>query len=189
MAQASLPGFEPKRETFKRRYIADRLLFMVFPDDTAAARIARLARRLRKEHGLIGEPLKTGRFHASLQWFGDHAQLPQELVKREKVIGSRIKARPFEVTFDRVRSFKGQRKTNLPLVLTGGDGVQGLKTLYETIDKQLGRFNSSSKEDLGFTPHVTLLYDDRFVPEQNVEPISWTVSELTLVHSLVGRGR
>jgi 2'-5' RNA ligase len=38
-----------------------------------------------------------------------------------------------------------------------------------------------------FTPHVTLLYDDRMVPEQAVEPISWRVREFVLTHSLLGK--
>lgn len=189
MTQPSLPGFGPGREPFRPRYIADRLLFMTFPDDVAAARLARLAQRLSSEHGLIGKPLKTSRFHVSLQWFGDHAQLPQRLVEQAKAIGDRVRAAPFEATFDRVRSFKGNRKGNLPFVLTGGDGVQTLKAFYETIDAPLGRPDSLDEEDFAFTPHVTLLYDDLFVPEQEVEPISWTVRELVLVHSLVGRGR
>lgn len=38
-----------------------------------------------------------------------------------------------------------------------------------------------------FTPHVTLLYDDRSVAPQAIEPIAWTVREFVLVHSLLGR--
>jgi 2'-5' RNA ligase len=38
-----------------------------------------------------------------------------------------------------------------------------------------------------FTPHVTLLYDERHFPEETVETIGWTVSEFVLVRSLLGR--
>jgi len=37
-----------------------------------------------------------------------------------------------------------------------------------------------------FTPHVTLLYDPRSVEEHPIEPISWTVSEFVLIHSMQG---
>jgi 2'-5' RNA ligase len=37
-----------------------------------------------------------------------------------------------------------------------------------------------------FTPHVTLLYDRRNVEEQPIEPISWTVREFVLIHSMQG---
>ena len=40
-----------------------------------------------------------------------------------------------------------------------------------------------------FRPHVTLLYDDQYVARQAVDPIRWTVSELVLVHGVVGEGR
>jgi 2'-5' RNA ligase len=40
-----------------------------------------------------------------------------------------------------------------------------------------------------FTPHVTLLYDGMSVAEQPVDPISWTVGEFVLVHSLLGQTR
>lgn len=39
----------------------------------------------------------------------------------------------------------------------------------------------------GYTPHVTLLYDDRSVAEQAVETICWTAREFVLVHSLIGQ--
>jgi len=39
-----------------------------------------------------------------------------------------------------------------------------------------------------FTPHLTLLYDDRVVVEEVVTPVSWMAAELVLVHSVVGEG-
>jgi 2'-5' RNA ligase len=36
---------------------------------------------------------------------------------------------------------------------------------------------------------VTLLYDECGIKEQPIEPISWTVNEFVLVHSLLGKGR
>ena len=39
-----------------------------------------------------------------------------------------------------------------------------------------------------FTPHVTLLYDDRLIAVPvPIEPIAWTVHEVVLVHSLLGK--
>ena len=40
-----------------------------------------------------------------------------------------------------------------------------------------------------YTPHLTLLYGDRFVADHPVEPVGWTVHEFVLVHSLLGRSR
>jgi 2'-5' RNA ligase len=41
--------------------------------------------------------------------------------------------------------------------------------------------------NLAFNPHITLSYDDSDVPEQKIEPISWTVSQFTLTESLLGK--
>jgi 2'-5' RNA ligase len=38
-----------------------------------------------------------------------------------------------------------------------------------------------------FTPHVTLLYGDREVQPQPIEPLRWTAGEFVLVHSLLGK--
>ena len=40
-----------------------------------------------------------------------------------------------------------------------------------------------------YTPHLTLLFDERRVVERGVEPIGWTVRELVLVRSLHGQAR
>jgi 2'-5' RNA ligase len=39
-----------------------------------------------------------------------------------------------------------------------------------------------------FTPHVTLLYDEQGVGEDDIEPTRWTVAEFALVHSRRGQG-
>ncbi|MEO1223650.1 MAG: 2'-5' RNA ligase family protein [Pseudomonadota bacterium] len=189
MKQLLLPGIEPERKVFKRRSISHGLFLMVFPDNAVATRIAQLARQLRNKHGLSGLPLKTNRFHASLQGFGLHAMLPPHLVERAKAVGDRVKAAPFVITFDRVCSFKGTKRENFPFVLTGGDGVRSAKAFYEAINIQLNHFGFSGGARDRFTPHVTLLYDDLFVSEHSVEPISWSVRELVLVQSLRGLGR
>jgi 2'-5' RNA ligase len=41
--------------------------------------------------------------------------------------------------------------------------------------------------DVRFTPHVTLQYVNEPVAEEVVSPISWTVSDFVVIHSLLGR--
>ena len=48
---------------------------------------------------------------------------------------------------------------------------------------------SGLKTDSGFTPHITLLHDDRSVPPKEVKPISWIATEFVLIHSLLGQTR
>ena len=40
-----------------------------------------------------------------------------------------------------------------------------------------------------FTPHLTLLYDAQRVESVPIAPITWTVREFSLVHTLIGRSR
>src|SRR6185312_3799312 len=92
--QFSLSGFDvaPKK--------TDVLFFAIFPDAAAAARIARLAQRLRSEHGLKANPLRTERFHITLHHIGDYAGLPQGVVAKAISAAATIAMPPFEVTFD-----------------------------------------------------------------------------------------
>ena len=56
----------------------------------------------------------------------------------------------------------------------------GLSMAHAGLGKQVAR---------QFNPHVTLLYDRALAPEAPVEPVSWTVSEFVLIHSLLGQTR
>ena len=166
----------------------DRLLFLVYPDEATASRIATLAQAQRAKHDLRGKPLLTNRLHITLQHMGDHAGLPPDMVRAAQEAAGRLPPRAFDVTFDRVASFGG-RARNLPFVLKGGAGLGALLEF----NKALATAMSLTSSRLGkwakpvFTPHVTLLYDGRSVPEQPVEPITWTVREFVLVHSLLGQ--
>jgi 2'-5' RNA ligase len=92
----------------------------------------------------------------------------------------------FRVSFDWVASFRSKDKH--PLVLRGDDGVSGLILLREklvaaTVDIQ-GVLSSAKN---GFTPHLTLLYDEQEVREEAVEEICWTVNEFVLIRSIYGQ--
>jgi 2'-5' RNA ligase len=166
---------------------ADRLFFAIFPDASAAGRIARLARDLSDQHGLKGKPFATARFHISLFHLGDFVGLPQRIVMAAKHAAARVAPLAFDVTFDRAVCFRG--KGNRPLVLCGGEGFAPLIALRQSLRAAMKPSGSARGAGSAFTPHVTLLYDDRTVAEQPVEAISWTVRELFLVHSLIGQSR
>ena len=170
----------------------DRLFFAIFPDEAAAARIARLALSLRSEHGLKGKPLEMGRLHVTLMHLGDFAGLPQNIVAAVVDAAARVAMPPFEVAFDRAQSFPA-RTRNRPLVLCGHDGVGALMAFQQTLATALqesglgGKAQSQNTPQPQHTPHLTLLYDDRRVAERPVERVDWTVREYVLVHSLLGR--
>ncbi|MGE5152361.1 MAG: 2'-5' RNA ligase family protein, partial [Rhodospirillaceae bacterium] len=63
-------------------------------------------------------------------------------------------------------------------------GTIGLDVLQQRLRDAL---DDTPRKARSFTPHVTLLRDGQRVPEQRIEPIEWTVREIVLVHSLLGR--
>jgi RNA 2',3'-cyclic 3'-phosphodiesterase len=174
-AEHSCFGFEAPR--------TDSLFFALFPDATAAQQLERIAHQQCIRHRLRGRPLAAGRFHVSLLGFGKHAGLPRSLVAEAVETAATLAMPRFEVTFDRAMSFLGRPR---PLVLCGGDGVAKLiafqRTLGDAIQTRgLGRVKTQ------YTPHVTLLYDERGIERHAIEPVRWTVREFVLVHSLLGR--
>lgn len=177
--QSALPGFDATPK------LTHRLFFAVFPDAQAAARIDRLAQQLRQEHGLRGKPLEIKRFHVTLHHIGDYVELPDGVVAMAREAAAAVAAAPFDVAFDRAASFSSAPR-NRPFVLRGGDGVVALAAFQQTLGMALKKSGLGRWIKPGYTPHVTLLYDDRSVPEQLVETISWTAHEFVLVHSLIG---
>jgi 2'-5' RNA ligase len=176
--QPSPPGARP----------ADSLFFAIFPDASAAERIAQLAQQLRGEQGLHGKPLKTQRFHVTLHHLGHHAGLPQELVTLAGQAAAAVVLPPFDIAFDRASSFTSATR-HRPLVLRGGEGLLALTAFQQALGVAMGEVGLQRWAKPGYTPHATLLYDDRSVAEQAVETIAWTAREFVLVHSQLGEGR
>ena len=172
-------GAAPKR--------TDGLFFAVYPDAAAAARITTLAQALRSEHGLKGKPHVAARLHITLHHLGNHAGLPQLLVSAANEAAAEVAAAPFVLGFDRVASFR--RAVRLPLVLRGGDGVDALVAFQQLLGAALRKAGLAPWVHPQYTPHLTLLYDDRCVAEHWVDPIVWTVREFVLVHSLLGKSQ
>lgn len=178
--QLSLMGLgAPPRKT-------DRLFFAIFPDAAAAVRIAQLAHRLRGEQGLKGKPLETARFHVTLHHLGDYAGLRPDIVAAAVEAAATVAMPPFEAAFDRALSFS-VRPGNRPFVLRGGEGVAALTAFQQTLAAALGKSRLWDRVKSQYTPHMTLLYDDRVIAELPTETVKWTVREFVLVHSLLGK--
>jgi 2'-5' RNA ligase len=166
----------------------DRLFFAVFPDADAAARIAQVCEDLRRQHRLRGKPLAAERLHVSLHHVGDFAQPPdQGVVAAVRDVAGRVHLPPFAVEFNGAMSFRG-RRDNQPFVLHGDDGMIGLAMLQQALGTAM------EKAGLGrcaarYSPHITLMYADRFIADRAIDPVRWTVHEFVLVHSLLGRSR
>jgi 2'-5' RNA ligase len=175
------------REERPQRQLTDRLFFAVIPDAGSASGAAQRRHELRAKHRLRGKAIATERLHVTLHHVDDFAGLPEGIAAKTCAVASAVSMRPFTVEFNGALSFRG-RPGNLPLVLQGDEGVYGLLVLQH----RLGRVMENA--GLGcanphYTPHMTLLYGDRFVADQPVKPIRWAVHEFVLVHSLLGRSR
>jgi 2'-5' RNA ligase len=164
----------------------DALFFAVLPPPAAALRIAEQAERLRRQYGLRATR-PTERLHVSLASVGIfRSGLPDAAVSTAIAAGSRVRGLPFEVTLDRVSTFNGGDRR--PLVLLCSQGFAELVALGRALTSSLCRLGLASRA--AFTPHVTLLYDRRIVPDTHLdEPITCTVRDFVLVHSLQGLGR
>jgi len=157
----------------------DRLFLAVLPDAETAARIARTARHLRVSHGLSGKPIRPEHFHVTLCHIADSVGLTPSLIESAKASAAAVTMPAFKVCFDRAESFR-----NGALVLRGDDGTIGLDILHQRVSDTV---DGEPRKARSFTPHVTLLRDNHLVPEQRIEPIEWTVRDLVLVHSQLGR--
>jgi RNA 2',3'-cyclic 3'-phosphodiesterase len=170
----------------------DRLFFALFPSKEAIPQIVKTAQQLRDEHALTGKSLSNDRLHVTLHHVGDYAGgLPDGVVEAAKEAASKIEMLAFEVTFDRVMSFAGSPK-NKPFVLRGNEGQDGglaaLMGFQKAFYLAMCRAGlQGPRSNAKFAPHVTLMYDSQGVPEQAVEPISWSAHDFVLVHSLIGQ--
>jgi 2'-5' RNA ligase len=97
-----------------------------------------------------------------------------------------VVAPSFEARFDRIASFHG-RPGERPLVLRGDEGLVRLIVFQKTLGEALTKVGIGV--DLKFTPHITLLYDDKNVVETPIDPINCAADEVVLVHSLLGQTR
>ena len=181
-AQSSLPGFDAAPTA------TDRLFFAIFPDADSAERIARLAQKLRGEHDLKGRPLALDRFHVTLHHLGDYVGVRPDIVDMAGTAAAAVSMPPFDLVFDCAASFSSTPR-NRPFVLRGGDGLATLMAFQQALGMTMKKTGLGCQVKPGYTPHVTLLYDDRCVAGQAVEPISWTAREFVLVHSQLGQSR
>jgi 2'-5' RNA ligase len=167
------------------RPLTDRLFFAIFPDPEAAARIARLADQLCADNDVDGRPLTPGHFHVTLDFLGNYAGLPQDIIAMASAAAATVAMPSFEVAFDRVASFPGNRRSQ-PLVLLGNDGVVALTALQWTLRQALDAAGLPAASKSAYKPHVTVLYGKRGLAEQPIDAVGWTAREFALVHSRIG---
>ncbi|CAH2802390.1 MAG: hypothetical protein CBHOC_4027 [uncultured Caballeronia sp.] len=170
-----------------RKLLTDSLFFAFYPDEAATARIGELAARLRKVHKLKARAIPADRLHVTLHYLGTFASVPADVLAQARAAASQIASPPVDVTLDRIESFSG-RRVKRPLVLSG-DLTESLDALEQSLGAALDVAGIPLRRHPHFTPHVTLLYDERRIARQPVAPIAWTAREFALVRSLLGKSQ
>jgi 2'-5' RNA ligase len=178
--QLSFEGFEPPPSA-----PLDPVFFALLPDREAQGQIDAVAQALAREHRLTGRRTALDRLHVSLcgvRWPRDKAA---KLVPLADSLARRASLFQFEASFDRALSLKS-RSGNYPLVLASRTGE--ILDLHRLLQGRLARA-VGGEEHGKIMPHITMLYDPAMVLEQAIEPVTWTVRELVLIHSLRGLTR
>jgi 2'-5' RNA ligase len=164
----------------------DRLFFAIFPPVDIGRQLLQSAQGWRNDHGMRSPLQALDRLHVTLHHVGDHEGLPEALVAAAREAAASVAESAFEFSFDRVVSF-GRAEGKRPFVLRGGEDVASLTKFQQAIGMAMRKAGLGRWVQLQFTPHMTLLYDDRLVGEQIVQAVGWRVNEFLLVHSLLGR--
>lgn len=175
------------RERVVRQLYADNYFFAARPDAETAEKIAEFAARFRKERGLRGRLISAERLHISLCGI---RYLPPSVFALIKEAAERTPMPPFDIMFNHVMSYERQAGGR-PLVLCeyarGQDETWGVHQLHKAVRQAMmeaGLHNVLVRKS--FNPHVTLLYGEHDIPQQEVDEFVWRVETLTLIRSLQG---
>jgi len=161
--------------------LVHRLFFALTLDPDTAMNLWRRAERFSSRHRLAARPMRPDRLHISLNGLGVLKDLDEQFVDLAMKAASRVAAQSFVVALNRLVSWNGARR---PLVLTGDEGVFGVKGLYLEIQAALSGVGLPSRGARRFEPHLTLLRDQVETPPQWLRPpVSWRVQDFVLIHS------
>lgn len=94
----------------------------------------------------------------------------------------------FDVSFDCAMSFNPKSTAKKAFVLKMGAGRQQVDALCKQLGHGLALVNVKS-EDKATTPHMTLARSVQTIPVASVPPVRWKVTQLVLIHSVVGETR
>jgi RNA 2',3'-cyclic 3'-phosphodiesterase len=162
------------------------IFLALVPAAGPANHIYRIAEIIKRARRFEGNLTAMDRLHVTLFFLDeDESDVRDYIVRMTREAARNMCMPPFEVSFDRTASFRGSPGHH-PFVLLGGDGLRPLKLFRQALGAQLARNGLKHLVKRDFNPHITLLYAEREVEEQPIEPISWTVDTFVLIHSLDG---
>jgi 2'-5' RNA ligase len=172
--QNELPGLEPVRAVHN-------LFFALSPPASTRASIAAAADALRTAEASVGRWLKPPRYHLTLQFLGEYAHVPADLLARAIESAAQVTLARFSFELDIVGSFGARR---MPLWLGCSEIPAELLRLHEALGKALARHACRTHGATRLVPHVTILRDaEQALHRRLSEPITWRVDEFVLIDS------
>lgn len=156
-----------------------RLFFAVRPPPDLAEYIAGAGANLLIE----GRRVASERLHITIGIFDDEPAYPQEMADLAEQAAASIDARPFRVVFDRI---VGSSRSAL---LVPSEPLRSIRAFQKRLADALTRLGLVLRQGWRFNPHITLAYGDYDGMDEAIDPISWTVDEFMLIHSLLGQTR
>jgi len=160
----------------------DRLFFAVRPDAETVDAICSARRELCEKTGLSGADVPPQQLHVPLLRVADYV-VPPTVEDVDAILrqAGTVEMLPFGVSFGRVKSVgRGA------LVLTASRGSTKLETLSTRLRDALPPSGTESRRAV--PPHMTLMRIETILRPRRLEPVAWTVREIVLVHSLLGKG-
>jgi len=183
MHQGFLTGIEPTRPLL---YPGENWFFALRVPEPTAEQIRTLAFKLRNQHNLHGQPFDLWQYHISLQGL-----LPQPLPTESwltaglRAAGA-VRAAPFAVQLDRAVTLpvgsKESSRQSAFVLKASADHDQGIRALRNDLGTNMKLAKLKGASLSRYLPHVTMLYDEKRVPQDSVEPISWMATEFVLIH-------
>ena len=159
----------------------DRLFFAVRPDEETVEAICSARRKLCEKAGLSGPEVPPEHLHVTLWRVGDYVVPPtsEDIDGIVRQAGT-VEMPPFRLSFRCAKSV-----SRGALALCGGRGSAEFERLSIRLRDALTLPGAEKRR--AFLPHMTLMRSETILPERRIRAIGWTVHEIVLVHSLLGR--
>ena len=184
-SEAAGGRYAPRRRLHPATHQPDRVYFALKLEPQMAEQVASVGNRLSAKLGLLGRvsPLVL---HVTLCPVGLLPGLSEERLEAARKAAARVVGRPFELAFDRVRSYPtGADKP--PFVAFPAQGSPEGNLLRRSLILELRRTGFAVPKALPDL-HMTLFYDHGVVADEPLDPpIRWTARSFVLIRSLFGQ--
>jgi 2'-5' RNA ligase len=111
--------------------------------------------------------------------------LRQDMVAAAVAAAGRLRLAPFEWVLHEAASFQGRQP---PCILRSSSAPEPLQRLWQDLRRTLVLAGQGRHVARNFTPHVTVAYSYGVQLDITpIEPVTWLVGRLALVHSVAGQ--